>query len=206
MYATEREALWRKIVDLKYGSMRGGWCSNVFQGPYGTSLWKTIWKGWPRFAAYVSFKVGNGAFLSFWQDHWCGDTPLMVRFPKLYRLASHPEASVQDLMIFDGTNHHWDVNFIQLVHDWELESIADFLDVIYSVVPRQGEIDNICWNPSSNKVFSVNSYYKVLTSPTHRSFPWKRVWKSLVPLKVNFFVWTAALGKVLTIDNLQKCR
>uniref|UniRef100_A0A2N9I5S7 Reverse transcriptase zinc-binding domain-containing protein n=1 Tax=Fagus sylvatica TaxID=28930 RepID=A0A2N9I5S7_FAGSY len=150
-----------------------------------------------------SFK-GNGAFLSFWQDHWCGDTPLMVRFPKLYRLASHPEASVQDLMIFDGTNHHWDVNFIQLVHDWELESIADFLDVIYSVVPRQGEIDNICWNPSSNKVFSVNSYYKVLTSPTHRSFPWKRVWKSLVPLKVNFFVWTAALGKVLTIDNLQK--
>uniref|UniRef100_A0A2N9EQ15 4-hydroxy-tetrahydrodipicolinate reductase n=1 Tax=Fagus sylvatica TaxID=28930 RepID=A0A2N9EQ15_FAGSY len=31
-YATEREALWRKIVDLKYGSMMGGWCSNAIQG------------------------------------------------------------------------------------------------------------------------------------------------------------------------------
>ena len=73
---------------------------------------KTIQKGWPRFAAYVSFKVGNGALLSFWQDPWCGDTPLMVRFPELYRIVSHPKASIQDLMIFDGTNHLWDVNFI----------------------------------------------------------------------------------------------
>jgi hypothetical protein len=23
----ERDALWRKVVDIKYGSMRGGWCS-----------------------------------------------------------------------------------------------------------------------------------------------------------------------------------
>ena len=203
-YATEREALWRKIVELKYGSMRGGWCSTIVQGTYGTSLWKTIRKGWPRFAAYVSFKVGNGALLSFWQDHWCGDTSLMVRFPELYRIASHPVASIQDLLIYNGTNHQWDVNFTRLVHDWELESVADFLDVIYSAVPRPGESDNICWNPSSNKVFSVNSYYKVLTSPNHRSFPWKRVWKSLVPSKINFFVWTAVLGKVLTIDNLRK--
>jgi hypothetical protein len=145
-------------VDLKYGSMMGGWCSNAIQGPYGTSLWKTIWKGWHWFAENVSFKVGNGALLSFWQDHWCGDTPLMVRFPKLYRLASHPGASVQDLMIFDGTSHHWDVSFIRLLHDWEMESVAEFLDVIYSAVPCEGEIDTICWNSSSNRVFSVNSY------------------------------------------------
>ena len=184
--------------------MRGGWCSTIVQDTYGTSLWKTIRKGWPRFAAYVSFKVGNGALLSFWQDHWCGDTSLMVRFPELYRIASHPVASIQDLLIYNGTNHQWDVNFTRLVHDWELESVADFLDVIYSAVPRPGESDTICWNPSSNKVFSVNSYYKVLTSPNHRSFPWKRVWKSLVPSKINFFVWTAVLGKVLTIDNLRK--
>ena len=130
MYAAEKEALWRKIVDLKYGSMRGGWCSNPAQGPYGTSLWKTIRKGWFRFAANVSFQVGNGALLSFWHYHWCGDTPLMVRFPELYRLASHPDASLQDLLIFDGISHHWDVSFICLVHDWELESVADFLDVI----------------------------------------------------------------------------
>jgi hypothetical protein len=62
----------------------------------------------------------------------------MVRFPELYRLVSHPNALIQDLMILDGTSHLWDVSFIRLVHDWELESVADFLDVIYSVVPHQG--------------------------------------------------------------------
>ena len=71
------------------------------------SLWKTIRKGWHQFAENVSYKLGDGALLSFWQDHWCGDTPLLVRFPELYRLASHPGASVQDLMILDGTSHHW---------------------------------------------------------------------------------------------------
>ena len=27
-YALERDALWRRVIDTKYGSMWGGWCSN----------------------------------------------------------------------------------------------------------------------------------------------------------------------------------
>jgi hypothetical protein len=26
-FATERDALWRRLVDIKYDSIRGGWCS-----------------------------------------------------------------------------------------------------------------------------------------------------------------------------------
>jgi hypothetical protein len=78
------------------------------------------------------------------------------------------------------------------------------MDVIYSVAPPQGVIDTICWKLSSQKVFSVNSFYKSLLSPTYRYYPWKNVWKPLVPSKVNFFIWTVSLGKVLTVDNLRK--
>ena len=35
-------------------------------------------------------------------------------------------------------------------------------------------------------------------------FPWKSIWKQKVPSRVAFFVWTAALGKCLTIDHLRK--
>ena len=35
-------------------------------------------------------------------------------------------------------------------------------------------------------------------------FPWKGIWKAKVPPRVAFFSWTAALGKLLTIDNLRK--
>jgi hypothetical protein len=30
------------------------------------------------------------------------------------------------------------------------------------------------------------------------------VWRTQAPLRVIFFVWSAALGKILTIDNLRK--
>jgi hypothetical protein len=26
-FATERDALWRRLVDIKYDNIRGGWCS-----------------------------------------------------------------------------------------------------------------------------------------------------------------------------------
>jgi hypothetical protein len=32
-FATQRDALWRKLVDIKYDSMRDGWCSRVVGGP-----------------------------------------------------------------------------------------------------------------------------------------------------------------------------
>lgn len=36
------------------------------------------------------------------------------------------------------------------------------------------------------------------------SIPWKPLWKLKVPTKVNFFLWTKELGRVLTTDNLQR--
>jgi hypothetical protein len=34
-YTYEREAMWRLVVDFKYGSLWGGWCSNKVNGSYG---------------------------------------------------------------------------------------------------------------------------------------------------------------------------
>ena len=62
----------------------------------------------------------------------------------------------------------------------------------------------MCWYPSSRKTFAVNSFYKVLHSGSAQHFPWRTIWKSLAPSKVSFFLWTSALGKVLTTDNIRK--
>ena len=150
------------------------------------------------------FRVGDGAHIKFWQHQWCGEAPLKRRFPELYQLASNCEALAKDLALYDGTSFHWNVSFTRLVQDWELESVAEFLNVIYTVVLTQGVLDTICWKHASQKEFSVNSFYQCLLSPTHRDYPWKSVWKPRVPSIVNFFIWTAPLGKVLTIDNLWK--
>ena len=82
-YATEREALWHKIIKAKYEDQDGGWCSKEVSGPYGVGLWKHIRRGWDTFSKGVSFEVGIGLKVHFWHDVWCSDQPLKHVFPCL---------------------------------------------------------------------------------------------------------------------------
>ena len=104
------------------------------------------------------------------------------------------------------TTFNWNVNFVRPIQDLELESVVTFLDLIYSGLVRRNGVDQLCWKPSASGVFYVKSFYKVLCSTTHSSFPWKPLWRLKVPTKVSFFMWTADLGRILATDNLQKRR
>uniref|UniRef100_A0A2N9GY75 Reverse transcriptase zinc-binding domain-containing protein n=1 Tax=Fagus sylvatica TaxID=28930 RepID=A0A2N9GY75_FAGSY len=83
------------------------------------------------------------------------------------------------------------------------EDDEDTLDHEIPYLSAIGE-DKLSWGKPDSKDFSVKQYYRLLSSPSIRSFPWKSVWKSKVPPRVAFFSWTATLGKILTIDNLRK--
>jgi hypothetical protein len=61
-------------------------------------------------------------------------------------------------------------------------------------------------SPSHKGKFDVRSFYKTLACKEAIHFPWKSIWRTKVPLKVAFFAWTAAQGKILTLDNLRKKR
>ena len=50
----------------------------------------------------------------------------------------------------------------------------------------------------------VTDYYSILVGPNDYCFPWKSILKQEIPSHVAFFIWTAALGKCLMIENLQK--
>ena len=51
-FGNERQALWRRVIGIKYGYGGGGWCSLVI-GPHGVSLWKSISLGWPSFVCHI---------------------------------------------------------------------------------------------------------------------------------------------------------
>jgi hypothetical protein len=53
----EREALWRIVMESKYGSLWGGWCSNEVHGLYVMGLWKNIKRGWREFSSHIRFEV-----------------------------------------------------------------------------------------------------------------------------------------------------
>jgi hypothetical protein len=50
----------------------------------------------------------------------------------------------------------------------------------------------------------VRSFYNVLIYKECIPFPWKSIWRTKAPPRVAFFVWLAAFGKILTLDNLRK--
>jgi hypothetical protein len=83
-----------------------------------------------------------------------------------------------------------------------MELVFSFLEWLYSVQLLHGEEDRLGWSLSKRGKFEVNSFYKVLTSQDGPSFPWRSIWGVKPPLRVAFFVWTTALEKILTHDNL----
>ena len=62
------------------------------------------------------------------------------------------------------------------------------------------------WKPDKRSGFKVGTCYQLLGAPSNtsdHSFPWEIIWRSKALLRVAFSVWTAALGKILTIGNLR---
>jgi hypothetical protein len=85
-----------------------------------------------------------------------------------------------------------------------VEMVMSFFDQLYSTRVRHGEVDRVVWNLSKRRIFEVKTFYKALVCHEAASFPWKGIWRVKAPKRVAFFVWTAALGKILTHDNLRR--
>ena len=107
------------------------------------------------FSQLLEFKVGDGSRLRFWSDDWCGEAPLKVTFPELYRITRDKEALGANHLRVHNDVVHWELNFIRLIQDWELEFVSNFLDLLYSVLTKGQRADQMCWKPSSTKVFQV---------------------------------------------------
>jgi hypothetical protein len=82
--------------------------------------------------------------------------------------------------------------------------VIAFFDLLYFLRLKQDGEDRIWWIPSKRRTFEVRSFFQELYSLGGSPFPWKSIWRVNVPLRVSFFVWTVALGKILTLDNLRK--
>jgi hypothetical protein len=134
---------------------------------------------------------------------WCGSSPLKEAFPGLFSLACNKDASIADNLDFSSGSQQWNVTFMRSLNDWEVEDLAPFYSLLYSST-LNGGVDKIWWVPNRKGKFEVKSFYNILISNVNAPFPWKSIWRTKAPPRVAFFIWSTALGKILTMDNLRK--
>jgi len=82
--------------------------------------------------------------------------------------------------------------------------VMSFYEQLYCIRIRHGKVDRVVWNLSKKMNFAVKTFYKALVCHETASFPWKGIWRAKTLKRVAFFVWTAALGKLLIHDNLHR--
>ncbi|XP_042974564.1 uncharacterized protein LOC122306191 [Carya illinoinensis] len=175
-------------------------------GTYGVGVWKHIRRGWGVFVRHTKLVAGEGTHVKFWRDIWCGEEALKDAFPSVFLVACDQEASVADLMVLSGDQVQWDVTFSRATQDWEMNCFEAFFSRVYSARLQVSCADKLWWIPAGKGIFSVYSFYKSLTCRPDSQFPWRSLWRNKAPPKALFFTWAAALGKILTTDNLRKCR
>lgn len=163
-----------------------------------------IRQGWDIFSKHITFEVGYGNNVWFWQGWWCGQKPLREAFPRLFILAQKKDALVADCFSWHADCPQWYITFHRALQDWKLDVMMDFLELLYSIKIQRNSEDVIWWTPTCSRVFEVKSSFKELSIRGSMSFPWKSIWNAKLPTKVAFFVWTAALGNILTVDNLRR--
>jgi hypothetical protein len=130
---------------------------------------------------------------------WCGNSTLK----EAGCIASNKEASIADNIDLSSGSRQWNVSFLHSLNDWEVDDLVSFHSLLYSHNLDDG-VDKIWWVPDRKGKYAMKSFYNVLIYRDCNPFPWKSIWRTKAPPRVAFFVWSATLGKILTLDNLRK--
>lgn len=51
--------------------------------------------------------MGDGSYVKFWEDVWCGEQSLKQNFPNVFRLATDPTAVVVSNFSIKGNTFVW---------------------------------------------------------------------------------------------------
>ncbi|GMP50653.1 hypothetical protein CsSME_00017186 [Camellia sinensis var. sinensis] len=186
-----RSLLWQRVIAAKFGVDSRDWRTRKVTRFHGRGLWRGIWFWRDEFWDRVHFRVGNGKRVRFWRDKWCGEVLLEDRFPLIFGIAADPEVTMANCF---GNGE---------VVDWEATQLEEILGFVHGLGPVGRGEDRVVWTVLGTKgVFTVSSFYRSLVGGATTLFPWRSIWVPGVPSKVVFFLWIAALGRNLTIDNL----
>lgn len=167
----EKDAIWRTVLKCKYGVTMGEGGGVWKKGEEGTAFfYGSIFAWGGTVLPAMTFSVGHGTNVCSWLDLWCGDI-LKDAFLDLYGISWDKGATLADHLCWRDGSMLWDVIFMWLIHNWEVEALTTFIDLIYSTKIRRDVVDKIFWQHTKSGLFEVKPFYRNLYTVEGVFFP-----------------------------------
>ena len=211
-FINEPQALWHKIIKAKYGyhpillpydleaPLRGGpWrnlCGSILKHPIASGMIRSK----------IRRSVGNGSNILFWQEVWLGPRALKAQFPRLFKISILPNGVISEFGSWTDNAWAWNFQWTRPFRSRDFEEWSDLRAALDSVYLSLENEDSFAWALDKSGVFSVKSLALELARassiPQPSSFNWRKIWKGLIPPRVEIFTWLAVMGKINTKSKL----
>ena len=113
--------------------------------------------GKEHFYKYVRKNIGDGLNTRFWEDLWIGDTPLKLKFARLYSLTFRAGFAVAKVLKDDWVN----VRFRRTLYGETLDQCNE-LKCLCMHVQLSDKKDRCKWILPKSCVFTVKPHYNAL--------------------------------------------
>ena len=208
----EERSLWYRVIRSKFGIHTNQWDSNVVHRGTLRSPWKAISSLYGEFLRVVSFKIGDGKKVRFWEDIWVGENSLKSLFPSLFRLSTLNSRPISDFVdqvrLLEEGYTSWNFHFSRSLSDREIHQLQDLLQRLEGRHLCNSLEDRRVWLADSSGLFSCKSAFTWLRKDT--SSPVLNqvscIWKLTIPIKVKMFTWLLVLDKLNVHSILQRRR
>lgn len=202
----EQDSLWRQVIQAKYNLAPSFRMSDVQPLKTG-GPWKNICNALSKHPEVRKLlqigtrkQVGDGRETLFWHDTWAQNEAIKTSFPRLFRKATYPLATVASMRSQSNGEWVWEIPWASPLRSRDREDWASLLEVLNQVTIKEDQKDQLIWDLDKSGTFTVNSFYMALSmtsQPLLQNISHK-LWKGLVPFRIEVFFWLVLMGKVNT--------
>jgi len=145
--------------------------------------------------ANVSWNIGNGECINFWNDAWCGK-PLTSVMNIPSHLHSHLQATLDSCIQY----FNWSVPQEILAF---CPTLQDKLKLV--TITKTYKEEELIWKLSHDGALSFKDAYLFQASSHNQNIGWAKViWHAAIPPSKSLLVWRIPLNKLPTDDILAK--